>query len=305
MSASIQLGIILFFPLLFVGIINKTKAFWAGRQGPSLYQPYYDFVKLFKKEQVISAIATGLFVWAPTLNVAMVISSACLTPILGRHAIVSFPFDFVCFAYLLSAGKFFQVLGALDTGSSFEGMGASREVTFHVVAEGIFFVLMAALSLGLGPLSLHQLHALFGAGPMGLTVVVMGSFILLVLMLLEGARVPFDDPATHLELTMVHEVMVLDNSGIDLALIQYASALKMMLYAALIAAMLLGPSLPLGVAFVVSLLIMSGIAVLAGTIESWLPRFRLSHIPQYLWVTLALGIMMFFIMLLSVNRSLG
>lgn len=267
------------------GVINRVKAVAAGRAGAPLLQPYHDLLKLARKGAVYSQTTTWIFRAGPVVGLAAVITATMLMPFGTIPAILGFPADFVLLAYLLALGRFAVVLAALDTGSSFEGMGASREVTFAALAEPVLFLALAVLARQSGRLSLSAILSgistatwLRAAPALGLT-----AAALLVVFLAENARIPVDDPATHLELTMIHEVMVLDHCGPDLAMIEYAGALRLWLLAALIVAVIAPfhaghPWLNTAVA----LAGMLGVATLTGLIESSMARLRLIHIPQLL-----------------------
>ena len=136
---------LIIFPFLFIGIINKTKAFWAGRKGAPILQPFYDFIKLLKKGEVISSTTSFVFAVAPSLMFASVVFAGLLTPIFNHMAIISFQGSFVLFAYIMATGKFFSLIAAMDTGSSFEGMGASREASFSTLVEPAFFIIIASI----------------------------------------------------------------------------------------------------------------------------------------------------------------
>ena len=214
---------------LMLGIINRVKAFFAGRTGPVILQPYHDLAKLLGKGAVYSQTTTPVFRLAPIVGLAAVIVALALLPVGGVRAVLAFPGDLVLLAYLLGLMRFLTVIAALDTGSSFEGMGASREVQFSALAEPVLMLAMAALARRTGSISLSEIYpavtidAWIQAGP----ALAMVSAALLVVFLVENARIPVDDPNTHLELTMIHEVMVLDYSGPDFAFILYAAALKL------------------------------------------------------------------------------
>jgi formate hydrogenlyase subunit 4 len=270
-------------PLLF-GIIHRTKALFAGRRGQPLLQGYFDMWKLLRKGAVYSRTTTWVFRVGPMVGLAAVLMAVLLMPFGGCPALVSFPADFFLFACLLGLMRFFTVIAALDTGSSFEGMGASREVFFSALAEPALLVALATLARQSGALSLttmfgpvaggHWLHL----GPVLALVLV----ALMIVLLAENARIPVDDPNTHLELTMNHEVMVLDHGGPDLAFIQYGAGLKLWLLTALVVGMVvpatgvpwLNPFLALGGAVVV--------AVVVGVVESVMARLRLVVVPQLL-----------------------
>ena len=222
-------------PLL-PGVINRTKALFAGRNGPPLLQAYYDLWKLFRKGAVYSRTTTWMFRAGPLVNFACLLAALALVP-LGRVAsVVSFTGDLVLLAYLLGLGRFATVAAALDTGSSFEGMGASREVQFAVFAEPALLLGLAALARHAGSLALSGMYAgLSVAGwgaalPMGLLLAA-GLFILF---LAENCRIPVDDPNTHLELTMIHEVMVLDHGGVDFGFVLWGAHLKLWVLGALL-----------------------------------------------------------------------
>ncbi|HXR34883.1 MAG TPA: NADH-quinone oxidoreductase subunit H [Candidatus Binataceae bacterium] len=267
------------------GVINRVKAVVAGRVGPPLLQPYHDLLKLARKGAVYSETTTWIFRAGPAAGLAAVIAATPLMPFGAMPALIGFPADFVLLAYLLALGRFSTVLAALDTGSSFEGMGASREVTFAALAEPAFFLGIAALAKQGGHLSLSAIVRDISTGTWMRAAPALGltAGALLVVFLAENARIPVDDPATHLELTMIHEVMVLDHCGPDLAMIEYGAALRLWLLGALIVAILVpwhagNPWLDAGAA----LLGMLGIAVLTGLLESCMARLRLIHIPQLL-----------------------
>jgi formate hydrogenlyase subunit 4 len=271
-------------PLL-LGIIGRTKALVAGRVGPPLLQPYHDVVKLLRKGAVYSPTTTWVFRAGPVVGLAAVVVALALVPFAGMPGAWSFPGDVVLLVYLLGAMRFVTVLAALDTGSSFEGMGASREVTFAALAEPALLIGLAALMRTTGGASLAAAFA--GLGPAAWAhaapALALVAAALLIVFLAENGRLPIDDPATHLELTMIHEVMVLDHGGPDLGLILYAAALKLWLLGAL----LVGVVVPVHLGSVwldaaVATTAMGALAVITGLVESSMARLRLVHIPQLL-----------------------
>jgi len=275
---------LLFSPLL-LGIINKTKAFYAGRKGPPLLQTYYDLRKLLGKGAVYSITTTWVFRAGPIVGLASVLLAAFLVPLGSQDALFSFEGDLVLFAYLLGLMRFFTVIAALDTGSSFEGMGASREVQFSALAEPALFLGLASLAGENGSFSLSGVLA--DTGPW--TWSAAGSMVALVLLsffivfLAENARIPVDDPNTHLELTMIHEVMILDHGGPDLAFILYGAALKMWVLGTLLVE--LAVPVRTGNPWVDSTCFLMGMALLGvvvGTVESSMARLRLLRVPQLL-----------------------
>jgi formate hydrogenlyase subunit 4 len=271
-------------PLLF-GVINRTKATFAGRTGAPLLQPYYDLFRLLRKGSVFSRTTTWVFRAGPVVSMAATFTAAMLIP-LGNHAPpLSFNGDMILFVYLLALGRFFTTSAALDTGSSLEGMGAAREVTFSCLAEPILFAALLVLSRLSGSLSLtgiltHSSTALWINS--GATLILLVASLFFVL-LSENCRIPFDDPNTHLELTMIHEVMVLDHSGPAFGMILYAASLKLFI----LGAFFLHVLLPLRVDssmldWLVFLMSMVLLAVGIGVVESIMARFRLVRIPQML-----------------------
>ena len=277
---------------LFAGIVNKLKARLTGRLGPTVFQPYYELLRLARKETVYSTSAGLISFIAPGLILCTVVFTTLLLP-LGGGAAISFPGDIILFAYLLALGRFFQILAALDVASSFEAMGASREVRFAVFAEPIFFFTIDSLAIITRRYSFEAIFAeISWRDPFFMVFVSVGLLSLFFLMTAECSRLPVDDPNTHLELTMIHEVLILDTSGFDLALYQYAASLKLLLYCAL-AALLLNPFGAFGsvvglLIFLVTLLVF---AVALALVETLMARFRLLLVPQFLLFATAIGIL--------------
>lgn len=287
----INIIILLTVPFLFIGIINKVKAFWAGRKGAPIIQPFYDFVRLIKKGVIINNNISAIFQIAPAVTFASTLFAGLLIPILNYKSIISFEGNFILFAYILGLGKFFNLIAAMDTGSSFEGMGASREASFSTIVEPAFFILLASVIALTGNYTFESFSMILQkAGAYGILIIIIAILTLFIMLLVEGCRVPIDDPSTHLELTMIHEVMVLDNSGIDLGLILYGSAMKMLIFASLIANILI----PSNVGILTSLLFYSGIvlilAVIIGTIESSIARLRMSHVFEFIFIMSSLSL---------------
>jgi len=279
----VLLGLVLA-PLL-PGVINKTKALVAGRRGAPLLQLYYDLYRLTRKGAVFSSTTTGVFRLAPPLSVATVVLAMMFLPFGRWPSVLSFSADFILFAYILALGRFMTILAALDTGSSFEAMGASREAFFSALAEPALVIGFVTLSRLESSLTLSDM--LLGIAPGSdasqAPLLVMVAIAFFVVLVAENSRIPVDDPNTHLELTMVHEVMILDHSGPDLALIEYGAALKLWLFASLIVAMMLPvPHAPGLAATTASLAGLGVIGVLVGTIESTMARLPLVRVPQLL-----------------------
>lgn len=271
--------LVLLAPHLMLGVIARTKAFVAGRRGPPVLQPLYDNLKLLGKGAVYSTTTTWVFRLGPVAALAAVLTASALVPF-GGSALVAFEGDAILFAYLFALGRFVTVLAALDTGSSFEGMGASREVAFSSLAEPALLLSFAGLAYRAGSLSLDRMFAV-QSGPSAAAGSILALGSLFIVLLAENSRIPVDDPNTHLELTMIHEVMVLDHSGPDLAFILYGAGLKLALMSSLLVRLVL-PDLPLVGAPGSMALGLFLVAVLIGLVESKMARLRLVRVPQLL-----------------------
>ena len=278
-------------PLL-LGLINRTKAICAGRQGPPLLQVYYDLAKLLRKGAVYSQTTTWIFRAGPMISLAGLGAAPLMVPWGGLPATLAFPGDFVLVLYLLAVGRFFTIAAALDTGSSLEGMGASREALFSALTEPIVFAMLITLVRLTGEMSLTDLYQqvspiLWSASGAALILLVV---IMLVILLTENSRIPIDDPTTHLELTMIHEVMVLDHGGPDFAFVLYGAALKLWIFSALLAGLIVpvrsGNILLDGSAFLFGMLVIS---VAVGVVESVMARLRLLQVPRMLVGTTAIA----------------
>jgi formate hydrogenlyase subunit 4 len=286
-------GGLLLAPLL-AGVINRTKAFFAGRHGQPVLQLYWDVFTLLRKGATYSRTTTWVFRAGPVVGLAATILALVLVPMGGIPAALHFPGDLVLFAYLLGLLRFMTVVAALDTGSSFEGMGASREVLFSALAEPALLLGLAALCLETRSVSLSdvlgavRMDTWINQGPaLALVAAALG-----VVLVTEAARIPVDDPATHLELTMIHEVMVLDHGGPDLAFILYGAALKLWVLGSLLVGLAVpvrsgNPLLDAG-AFVGGML---ALAVLVGVVESSMARLRLVRVPKLLVGAAALAVL--------------
>jgi formate hydrogenlyase subunit 4 len=283
--AAAHLAALLLLPFPVVGLVNRTKAIWAGRKGPRILQSASDLRRLLRKRPVYSATTTVVFRAGPLVLLATTLVSGLVAPLLGGVAPVSFPYDFVVFAYLWGLGRFALIVAALDTGSAFEGMGASREATYAALLEPTLFLALGTMAAATGRTTFAAMLQLGFGGPAQL-VISLGVFLaLFVVLQVEGARVPVDDPTTHLELTMIHEVMILDHSGPDLAAVQYAAAMKLTLCASIVAT-LLNPLRGAGglATAAVNVALTAAVAVLLGCVESLVARLRLKAVPLYVLV---------------------
>ncbi|MCK9554831.1 NADH-quinone oxidoreductase subunit H [bacterium] len=275
-------------PLL-SGIINRVKAMFAGRKGQPLFQLYYDLHKLLKKSAVFSP-ATTFFFWAgPLTGFAVLAGALLIVPQAQGKAFIQFPGDIILFIYLFGLMRFFTVVSAMDTGSSFEGMGASREIQFAVFAEPALFLGLVTLARKTANLSLSGIYSSFSWHDSTVLILVSAAFF--IIFLAENSRLPVDDPNTHLELTMIHEVMVLDHSGPDLAVIFYSASLKLWILGSLV----IGAIMPIYTGKIIfdELIFLSGMAVLSivvGIVESCMARLKLLKVPQFLIVGFALAI---------------
>jgi len=260
-------------PPLLLGVIAKTKAFVAGRKGPPLMQLYYDLFKLWRKGFLMSRSATAVFRMAPLVIFVSLLAASLLLPLTGR-APIHFDGDLILFAYLLGLARFALMLGAWDCGSSFEGMGASREAAFGALSELAFFLGLVVSAIVVRSLSLSQILLQAGEGAFLHPAQILLFAAFFVLLLVENARIPFDDPNTHLELTMIHEVMILDSSGPHLGWMLYASSIKLFLFS-MLAVSFVWPQGPLVLKII-------GVGILIGVIESANARLRLIKVPQLL-----------------------
>jgi len=287
----------LLLPPLLPGLINKVKALMAGRQGPPVLQLYYDLARLARKQAVYSRTTTWVFLAGPVAIVAVSMIAALLVPFGHAPAPINFQGDMILFAYLFGLARFATVLSALDTGSSFEGMGAAREVTFSVLTEPALFLGFAALAKATGSLSLSGMLASPGfaisraTGPL---ILVLAGWM--IVFLTENSRIPVDDPNTHLELTMIHEVMVLDHSGRPFALVLYGASMKLMVLGALIVGPLLPRTSHPWLDWAGFYAAMGLLAVVVGLVESATARFRMNRVPQFLVAGLLATAFAFFLL---------
>ena len=294
--------LILVTSVFFSGIILRTKSTVSGRKGPGIMQPVKDVIRLFKKGAIYSETTSIIFRIAPVIYFSTVLMACLVIPFGSYKGIVSFDGDFIFFAYILALGKFFSIISAMDTGSSFEGMGASREALYSMFAEPAFFILIGSFALFTGNTSFHNIFSSLHLGSsITYTLGGLAAFVLIMIAMIENSRMPVDDPKTHLELTMIHEVMILDNSGFDLGLILSTGYLKFAMYGAIIADFFIG-----GLSFVwalpLFLIIQILFAVLVGIIESFMARFRMNHNPQFILTLSSVSFLIFLGVLLVLDK---
>jgi len=274
-------------------VINRTKAVFAGKKGPPMLQPYYELAKLVRKGAVYSTTSGWAIRTGPVVSLGTILVALFMVPIGGMNAPVHFSGDLILFVYLLGLGRFFMILSAMDAGSSFEGMGASREAFYSALAEPSLLIGLGTLAAIARSVSLSPIYANIDwelmAGRFAPALVFI-ALAFLIVYLTENSRIPVDDPTTHLELTMIHEVMILDHCGVDLAMIEYAGALKLWVLGLLITGILLpvrtGAPLIDAVAGIGALFLL---AVTIGVIESSMARLKLVRIPLLLMCAFVLS----------------
>jgi formate hydrogenlyase subunit 4 len=279
---------------LYSAIILKVKAFFGGKQGPPLLINYFTLVKLFQKGSVYSTSTTFIFKLGPMVSLAAAATVLMFLPIAGSPPLFSFEGDIILLLYLLGLGRFFTIVAAMDTASPFEGMGAAMEAYFPIICEATLFVILILFYLLTGELRLAAYFTgdrplwLWASIGSPLLFVVIAFFIIL---LTENSRVPVDDPATHLELTMIHEVMVLDHSGPDFGLIELGSFFKLFFYSTIVARLICpfdtGHLLLNGPLFATVLAV---VYVAVGITESVMARHRMDRVPKFVLTSFALAV---------------
>jgi formate hydrogenlyase subunit 4 len=283
---------------LFPGIINKIKAFFAGRKGPPVLQLYFDLYKLIQKKDVYSTTSSWILKINPLICIVSMILLALFIPFAKQPSLLSFGGDIIFLAYLFGLVRLFMVLASWDTGSSFEEMGATRDISFAVFVEPALFLTLASLVKKTSLLSLSPIYTRIAEQPYltSAAFIFLTVCVLFIILLVENYRMPIDDPNTHLELTMVHEVMILDYSSADLAYILYGSSLKLWIYGSL----LVGLMTPLHHNFWLNEIFffsgMASLAVVIGVLESILARLHLTQI--FSWLILAFAIAAFTFLIL-------
>ena len=273
--AVLRLALWLLLAPLLPGIVNKVKAWVACRRGPPVLQLYYDLARLWKKGVVLSTLASPGFIAAPAVGWVAIVGAALLLPLGPAGTVFGFRGDVLLLIYLLALARFCTVWAALETGSAFEGMGSVREVSYAVLSEAAILAAVLSLCVHNGGLSLDVILA--PSAGAGAALLAAGLFTVL---LAENCRVPFDDPTTHLELTMIHEAMILDHSGPPLAAILHGASVKLLLFAVLLVQAVL-PVGDLGV-LAGTCLLAGGVLVTTvgvGLVESLLARLAFKQVP--------------------------
>ncbi|MFL5728182.1 MAG: respiratory chain complex I subunit 1 family protein [Cytophagaceae bacterium] len=287
--------LVFIFSLFFQGILNRVKSLSSGRRGPGIFQAIKDILRLLQKQTIYSNTSSVIFRIAPSVYFASILCALLVLPFGSNPAIISFKGDFIFFIYVLALGKFMMIVSALDTGSPFEGMGANREALYSMLAEPAFFILIGAFAMATGYTSFYEIYNHIDFSNYMLWLLAgLSIYILIQIAMIENSRLPVDDPKTHLELTMVHEVMILDNSGFDLGMIMYGTALKFVMFGLLMTNFILMPSMnfitQVGVFFGVQIVW----AIIAGLLESFRARERMKKNPQYIFSLLIYSMLVFF-----------
>lgn len=284
----INTAFVLLISPLFIGLIKKTKAYAQGRRGPPLIQTYLTIAKLMKKEVVYSSTSSVIMRVSPYLNVVFLLAASVFIPLLYIPPPFAGMGNIFLFLYLLVAAKFFMALAGLDAGSTFGGMGSSREMTVSAVIEPVVIIVFATLAFVFGSTNLHEIftQSLSGASSVNPPVLLI-SLSLFIILVVETSRVPVDNPETHLELTMIHEAMILEQSGPNLALMEVSHAVKQTLLMGLLINILTpwglatAPGLAaLGLAAILFLVKGMILAIVVGLFESAVAKMRLFRLPS-------------------------
>jgi formate hydrogenlyase subunit 4 len=284
-----------------VGLIRKVKARLQCRRGASVFQPYRDLVKLFRKQPVVSTTTSWIFTVTPYLLFASTLAAGLLVPVFASKTPLSFAGNIIALVYLLALGTFFLILAGLDAGSAFGGMGSSREAIVASLTEPAMILSIFAIALTAGSTNLSTIvhkTALLEDIATDPSPRLMALAALFMVALAETGRVPVDNPATHLELTMIHEAMILEYSGRYLALVEWAAGLKLLVFLTLVANVFApwgiattGEPVALGIGLATYLMKVSGLAVLIGVLESMFAKLRLFRVTDLLGVAFILALL--------------
>lgn len=301
-----MISIILIFltAIIYPGIIIRMKSIASGRKGPGIFQPIKDIYVLLHKGSVFSTTTSIIFQIAPAVTLATILTALCMLPFGTESAIINFDNDFVMFSYLLALGKFFSIISALDTGSGFEGMGANREALYSLLIEPAFFILIATFAAITGYTSFSEIfaHLRIGGDQYMIIIAIISFYLLLQIAMIENSRLPVDDPKTHLELTMVHEVMILDNSGFDKALIHIGTMLKFAIYGSLLFNSIIPADWSITLQIGLYLVLQVVIAMIMGCLESFRARNKMLRNSIYIFTLSAIGVLAFFLVLVMNHK---
>jgi formate hydrogenlyase subunit 4 len=304
-----QVFVLLTVSPILVGLIRKVKARLQCRRGASIFQPYSDLAKLFRKQPVVSSTTSWIFTATPYILFASTLAAGLLVPTFTSQTPLNIAGGIIVLVYFLALGTFFLILAGLDAGSAFGGMGSSREAIVASLTEPAMILSIFAVALTSGSTNISTIvhkTALLEGIVTDPVPHLMALAALCIVALAETGRVPVDNPATHLELTMIHEAMVLEYSGRYLALIEWAAAMKLVVFLSLIAnvfapwgiATTLAPA-AIGIGLVVYILKIAGLAVLIGILESMIAKLRLFRVPELLgaaFILALLGLVFFYVL---------
>jgi formate hydrogenlyase subunit 4 len=296
--AIFQIIVIIAFAPLLSGMMKKVKAFFQIRKGPSIFQPYYDIAKLLRKDSVVSENASWIFHAAPVISFVAILTAGLLIPIYISNMPFSFAGDLIAVVYLLALARFFTALASLDTGSSFGGMGGSREMFVASMVEPAMMLSIFAIALNVGSTNLSYISQ--AVSSMGLAAVspyhLLAFAALFIIAIAETGRIPVDNPATHLELTMIHEAMILEYSGKQLALVELGAMMKQLLVFSLLANIFFPWGIASGetsggiamalIAFVIKIAILGAAMAM---VETSTAKWRMFRLPDLLSVSLMLS----------------
>jgi formate hydrogenlyase subunit 4 len=295
----VALLLILIASLLTTGLIVRVKSISSGRKGPGIFQPLRNVAVLLRKGIVYSETAGMVSRIAPVVVFSSVLTASLMVPVPGFDPVISFRGDFLLFAYLLALGRFMMIIASFDTGSSFEGMGASREALYGLLIEPALFVMIASLVVFTGNMSMYTIFNLPHEAGNNLIYGIIVAYIIGNITLVENSRVPVDDPKTHLELTMIHEVMVLDTSGFNLALIQMTAFLKFAIFGSLIASSIIPWDLPVVWRISLFFLVQVIFGTVIGLVESFRTRFKMNRNQQYILTITLISVLLFVVILFA------
>ena len=285
--------IIIILALLIPNTISLTKAKLAGRRGVRIYQYFIDTIKLLRKGAVYSPTTTAVFKIAPSVYLGSSIVAMLMIPVGVLHPIFAFNGDVIMFCYLMALGRAALILAAMDTGSSFEGMGASREALYGALIEPALFLTLGTLALISGSTNFSDIFSLIQSDSANMVIVMLIiGYISIKIFTVEMGRIPIDDPKTHLELTMVHEVMILDYCGVDLAFINIGNWLKGASIA-MIAANAITTAFALNISLTIAFALL--VAIIIGVVESIYARAKMARNATYILTITAIALLMFFV----------
>ena len=308
---AVQMAVVLLLAPLLTGYVRKMKSRLLRRRGASVFQPYRDLLRLMRKEVVLAENASWLFRVTPYIVFATTWVAAALVPTFATGLMFSWTVDLIALIALLGSARFFLALAGMDIGTSFGGIGSSREVMIASLAEPAMLLVVFTLALIAGSTQLSTVAAFMASPAVGLRVSLALAMVALIMVAIaENARIPVDNPATHLELTMIHEAMVLEYSGRHLAMIEFASSLKLLLYASLISSVFVPWGLAsseaglaaCGSGLLAYLAKLAGAGYLLALFETAVAKMRVFRVSEFLSAALMLGFLA--ALLLFVSRSL-